>query len=251
MLQALKRVYKFTYCVLSYGHDISKKFRTFTGIRQGAASSALLFIAFIDDLVKRLEEKCEPEPMLDTLHCLLHADDTVILSTNRDLFVNKCNHMLDYFSENSLSLNLSKSGFLIINGKEEDIKCNLKLKNGMLPYKNELKYLGVKISDSGSLREDVSRYVEAKRNNVSIKFRNFCRSHFLAPQFVKMKVLNSCVSSSLTYGCETWGMKTSKIAETAFRQGLKSALSVRDCTNNEIVYIESGEWSFEIRIAKP
>ena len=110
MLQALKRIYKFTYCVLSYGHDVSTKFRTFTGIRQGAASSALLFIAFIDDLVKHLEERCEPEPMLDTLHCLLHADDTAILSTNRDLFINKCNHMLDYFKENSLSLNLSKSG---------------------------------------------------------------------------------------------------------------------------------------------
>ena len=62
--------------------------------------------------------------------------------------------------------------------------------------------------------------------------------------------MNSCVSSSLVYACETWGMKTSKTAETAFRQGLKSALSVRDCTNNEIVYIESGEWPLEIRIAK-
>ena len=65
-----------------------------------------------------------------------------------------------------------------------------------------------------------------------------------------MKVLNSCVGASITYGCETWGMSTSKIAETAFRQGLKSALSVRDCTNNEIVYIESGEWPLEIRIIK-
>ena len=250
MLQALKRIYKFTYCVLSYGHDISTKFRTFTGIRQGAASSALLFIAFIDDLVKHLEERCEPEPMLDTLHCLLHADDTAILSTNRDLFVNKCNHMLDYFTENSLSLNLSKSGYLIINGKEEDIKCNLQLNNGILPYKSELKYLGVKISDSGSLREDVNRFVQDKRSNLSIKFRNFCRKQFLAPLFVKMNVLNSCVGASITYGCETWGMSTSKIAETAFRQGLKSALSVRDCTNNEIVYIESGEWPLEIRIIK-
>ena len=47
MLQALKRVYKSTYCVLSYGQEVSRKFRTFTGIRQGAASSALLFIVFI------------------------------------------------------------------------------------------------------------------------------------------------------------------------------------------------------------
>ena len=87
MLQALKRIYKFTYCVLSYGQDFSKKFRTFTGIRQGAASSALISILFIDDLVKYLEDRCSPEPILDTLHCLLHADDTAILSTNRKLFV--------------------------------------------------------------------------------------------------------------------------------------------------------------------
>ena len=139
---------------------------------------------------------------------------------------------------------------MIINGKGDDIKCNLQLKNGFPPYKNELKYLGVKISDSGSLKEDVKRYVQDKRSSVSIKFRNFCRKNFLAPLFVKMKVLNSCVSASLVYGCETWGMSTSKIAETAFRQGLKSALSVRDCTNNEIVYIESGEWPLEMRIIK-
>ena len=99
MLQALKRICKYTCCVLSHEHGISKKFCTFTGIRQDAASSALLFIAFIDDLVKHLEERCEPETILDTLHCLLHADDTAILSTNRNLFINKCNHMLDYFAE--------------------------------------------------------------------------------------------------------------------------------------------------------
>ena len=176
-----------------------------------------VFIAFIDDLVKYLEDRCDNEPILDSLHCLLHADDTAILSTNRNLFVKKCNHMLDYFAENSLSLNLLKSGYLIINGKAADTKCNLQLINGFLPYKCELKYLGVKISDTGNLKEDVNRYVESKRSNLSIKFRNFCRMHFLAPLFVKMKVLNSCVSASLVYGCGTWGMSTLKNAETAYR----------------------------------
>ena len=76
MLQALKRVYMCTFCVLSYGNELSEKFRTFTGIRQGAASSTLLFIGFIDDLVDYLEERCTPEPFIDTLHCLLHADDS-------------------------------------------------------------------------------------------------------------------------------------------------------------------------------
>ena len=69
-------------------------------------------------------------------------------------------------------------------------------------------------------------------------------------QGFKLKVLGSCVSASLVYGCETWGTNKIKNAETAFRQGLKAALSIRDCTNNEIVYIESGEFPLEIRITK-
>ena len=125
------------------------QFRTWTGIRQGATSSTLLFIGFIDDLVDYLEEHCQPEPILDVLHCLLHADDTAIVSTNREQFVIKCNLMLDYFEANELKLNFSKCEYLIINGKEEDLKTPLELNYGALKYKSVVRYLGMRISDSG------------------------------------------------------------------------------------------------------
>ena len=51
MLQILKRLYSYTLCILTYRKEFSKDFRTFSGIRQGLASSALLFIAFVDDLI--------------------------------------------------------------------------------------------------------------------------------------------------------------------------------------------------------
>ena len=79
MLQALKRLYMYSYCILNFCNEYSNKFRTTSGIRQGAASSALLFIGFIDDLVEYLETRCEPEPFIDMLHCLLHADNTTQL----------------------------------------------------------------------------------------------------------------------------------------------------------------------------
>ena len=189
-----------------FGHQFSKKFRTFSGIRQGAASYALLFIAFINALVDYLEARCPGEPILEDLHCLLHADDTAILSTNRELFTAKCNHMLDYFDQNSLALNLSKSGYLIINGKAEDLKRGILLKNGILDYKQSITYLGVLISDCGNVKEDVLSFVTGKRSNLTVKFGNFCRKNFLAPLQVKMKVLNTCVNASITHGCETWGI---------------------------------------------
>ena len=249
MLRALKRLYIRTFCILVYGKEYSDKFRTYSGIRQGAASSALLFIAFIDDLVDYLKERCPPEDMLDLLHCLLHADDTAILSTDRDLFVDKCNHMLDYFDENSLSLNLGKSGYMIINGHKNE-KVNLLLKNGLLEYNSVMKYLGVKISDTGDIKFDIDLFVAEKRANVTIKYGNFCRKNLLAPLDIKTQVLNTCVSASLLYSCETWGASIFKNIEVLYRQGLKTAMSVRKSVNNEIVYVESGEYPLQIRIVR-
>ena len=76
------------------------------------------------------------EPLLEVMHVLLHADDTLIISTNRLLFVQKCNYMVDYFHENELRLNLGKSSYLIINGKNTDEKSTIIINNGPLEYKS-------------------------------------------------------------------------------------------------------------------
>ena len=127
MLEALKRVYLFTTCVLSTGEENSDEFRTTPGIRQGASSSIDLFM---DDLIPFLKEKCVDEPIINMMHCLLHADDTALLSTNRQLFITKCNFMLNFFKDNSLSLNFKKSSFMIINPKNEDTRYDIELENG-------------------------------------------------------------------------------------------------------------------------
>ena len=105
MLQALKRVYSVTSCILTFGSQVSNVFRTYTGIRQGAPSSVHLFIIFMDELIDYLKQHCVEEQIIGAMHCLLHADDTALVSTERALFVTKCNLMLRYFQENSLSLN--------------------------------------------------------------------------------------------------------------------------------------------------
>ena len=94
-------------------------------------------------------------------------------------------------------------------------------------------YLGVFLSDSGSLMNDVKLYIDYKRANVSIKFTNFCKNI--------LEVLDKCVSSVFSYVCETWGRCIGDV-EPCYRSGLKTALNVRVNHNDEIVYIESGKW---------
>ena len=250
MLNALKSIYSNTSCILNMKGKYSSEFPTESGIRQGASSSSLLFILFINDLIDYIRNKCDPEPLIESLHCLLHADDTLIISTSRTLFTKKCNLMNDYFKDNQLKLNIGKSGYLVINGKKEDEKCQLELNKGQLKYKSEITYLGVIISDSGNLRQDIISLVAEKRSNVTIKFNNFCGKNFLAPLNVKLKVLQSCVVSSLLYSCETWSQFTPTNIEVAYRIGIKTALNIRYSCCNEVLYIESGLYPLECEIKK-
>ena len=239
MLSVLKMIYSNTTCILSFFGETSQLINMYTGIRQGAPSSVLLFLIFIDDLILYLKSKCSIELIIHDMHCLLHADDTAIISTERKKFIEKCNYMLLYFQDNKLGLNYDKSGYLIFNAKTNDLKINIQLNNGWLKYKKSMKYLGNFICDNGGINTAIELYLEEKRSNVTIKFANFCMKNIFAPLDIKKIVLKACVCSSLTYGSETWGEFNENKLETIYRSAIKTMLNIRQNTNNEIVYIES------------
>ena len=103
MLFALKQLYLYSICVIKFQGELSDSFRMYRGVRQGAASSVLFFIAFMDDLFEHLESKCSIEGFLQDIHVLIHADDTIILSTSRTQFIQKCNETINFFSKNKLN----------------------------------------------------------------------------------------------------------------------------------------------------
>ena len=247
MLHALKQVYSFSVCVLKFQSELSGTVVMKRGVRQGAASSVLLFNAYIDGLFAHLESKCKVEEILLTIHALIHADDTIILSTERSTFIKKCNETISFFNAHKLNLNLAKSCYLVINPLNADDRRNLILDSGVLKYRKKIEYLGVIISDTASIKEDVKSFIHVKRPNISIKFSNFCKMNRNAPLDVKLNVLDTCVASALTYGSETWGT-FSKEADTANRCGLKTALGVRHSTNTEIVHIETGKFPLHCKI---
>ena len=113
------------------------------GVRQGAASSVLLFIAYMDGLFQHLEEMCSLEAFIGNIHTLIHTDDTIILSMDRLKFIYECNELVNFFDLNGLKLNLGTSAYLIINLKENESKKSIVLKSGALVYKSTIEYLGV------------------------------------------------------------------------------------------------------------
>ena len=130
------------------------------------------------------------------------------------------------------------------------MKVSIELSNGYLKYKSEIVYLGVIFSDTGRIYNDVKLFIQEKRSDIVIKYSNFCAKNYLAPLKVKLTVLQSCVMSSLSYSCETWTEALPPELETVYRMGIKSALSVRFNTCNEVAYIESGTYPAVCSIKK-
>ncbi len=240
MLEALKRIYSSTHCILQFMGQISEQFQTFCGIKQGAHSSVLLFIVFMDGAINYLKTKCEPETILNDLHCLLHADDTVIISTNKEAFATKCNHLIDYFTTNKLKLNMGKSAYMIINPNKQDNKDPLRLAAGLISYRSIYTYLGVPITDNGSIPYDLKEHIKIRRPNVMVKLTKFLQSNINCPITIKLKILKACVCSSLLYGCEAWGAASITNLETIYRKTIKMTLGVRNNIPNDIITCETG-----------
>ena len=140
--------------------------------------------------------------MYDRLHILIHADDANLFATTRHLMIQKIEHVLEYCDLNSIILQASKCWFTVINGISED-KESLQIVN-MEPIKfaEHLEILGSHISSS--LKRDLELHFDKRFKNV-IKYFNYIKANRLAPVSVKLKVMRSCVMSTLLYNCEAFG----------------------------------------------
>ena len=125
----------------------------------------------MDDLLTYLKDHCTTAETLNDIHAIIHADDTILLSTDRDKFIIKCNKATNFITINRLKVNFGKSSFVVINSKGIRDQMNIKIDNGILKCVHDFVYLGVIISDTGSVKEDVKRYLDRKRANVMIKSR--------------------------------------------------------------------------------
>ena len=207
------------------------------GIKQGLPLSPWLFLFYINDIFDMFEGIYGTSDFMNTLHLLIHADDTIIIGTSRKSVESKVRTLVQYCKKNHINLELSKCEFIVINGDLED-KANFVLPNGIIKNVLYVTLLGSQISCTGKLKYDLNLHMQKRFHAVS-KFYNFLRSNKLAPISVKLKVLDACVCSVLLHNCETFADKIPGDLKTMYISLIKSSLGVRKNTPNLLVLLES------------
>ena len=127
MLAAMVAMYSVTQSVIG-----SVLITTTLGVRQGSPTSCLLFIIYINDLIKLVKEGMGIDGFLSWLHILVLMDDTVLLATTRNSIIKKTQILQNYCSEYGMKVNESKTKFFVLNGAngDEEPLCvgNLRIK---------------------------------------------------------------------------------------------------------------------------
>lgn len=66
-------------------------------VRQGSPTSCILFMLYVNDLIKLIKENCPDDGFLKRLHLLILMDDTVLLSATRTRMKEKLSLMKQYY----------------------------------------------------------------------------------------------------------------------------------------------------------
>ena len=162
------------------------------GVPQGTILGPLLFTLYVND-------------MSDYIQCnyTQYADDTLLYTAEKQLedailkLSQNCNKIIDYFNMHKLTVNVSKTNFLIIPpSKKSMIENNIiTIQDKAIEPKKEIKYLGVYIDQFFNYDTQVKNIVGKMAMGIqSIKYLTT-----YIPQKARLQLLHALVICHLNY----------------------------------------------------
>ena len=169
------------------------------GVPQGSVLGPLLFIIYTNDLPDILQMSTS----------ILFADDTTIYqsSTNiPDLYSNmniELNNLTDWFGANKLSLNISKTNYMLFSNVLANNSNNMELKlgNTIISKCNNVKFLGVYIDSKLKWDEHINR----TKLKISKSFFALNKTKHILPRKNLISLYYTLVYPHLMYGITLWG----------------------------------------------
>jgi len=191
--------YSKSYVKVKWKDKLSESFQVSAGVRQGGVLSPFLFAIYIEDIVselKREKKGCIVNGVY--LGCFLYADDILLLSQSvscMQIMLNICTKQSKCLD---LKFNVVKSVVMRI-GNRFNIKCcDVILDGQILPYAEEIKYLGIFIKKG--------RFFDRSLTSMKIKFYRCFNAIYSKSSYASEEVIISLFKSYclpiVTYACE-------------------------------------------------
>jgi len=214
------------------------------GLRQGCVLSPLLFLIFINDLIRELNDSNLGVAIGNgKLSNLTFADDIALVANNsRDLQA-LVRIAESYARKWNFAFNTKKCKVLVFNRK--GAQSTIILDNDSLEVVREYKYLGVWLDDKLNWKTHKT-YILAKAKKRAYTIFGFGINKLL-PVKTCVNLWEVLVRPILEYAGEVWGEGPWEEADKLQREVAKTILNAPTRTANEAVLGDLGWWELKAR----
>ena len=146
----------------------------------------------------------DPNDPYDELRFVYFAEDTTVFASDSDInnvhatVNNELVGVDNWLKANRLSLNVSKTSYMIISKKKNEI--GIRIRDSILTKISTVKFLGVTLDENLTVHDHVKNVTSKIFQSVGVMRRLHCQ----LPADVMVKLYYSLVYSHLTYALLAW-----------------------------------------------
>ena len=219
----IKSMYSSSQGFIKLDGKLSQAFRILKGTEQGHPLSPELFKVYfkeLSDLLNAASVNCPSLAGTLVTH-LAWADDLVVLTLDTESLQKQLIIIENYCNEWGLEINISKTKFMVMNGKLPP-QPNWRPVIGGDPINivSSYCYLGVIVSSNGKFTQAVNSLYR-KGLGAYFSLRNTVDRRFIDPTCFD-KLFNTLIRPILSYGCQVWcpSLPVVKSITAGFRRNL-------------------------------
>ena len=209
LLRAIASLYADCKCCVRINGQLSELFDVNCGLKQGCVLSPLLFIVYMDNIIKKTvlsDEHSEHGIVFKhwrrCITNLLFADDIVLTAESEQGLQVMVSSLNKACLEAGMKINVSKSEVLV--AARNPVKCAILCGTKFLEQVDEFKYLGVLFTSTGKIETEIETRVRKAGQMLGV-VRGLAKAKI--SQEAKLAIYKTVFRPILTYGCERWSRR--------------------------------------------
>lgn len=238
MVKMIDSIYTKTNFTVWTGEELSDKFDTASGVKQGCLLSPTLFSLYLNDLHGFIDGGVNIENL--NIRLLLYADDIVVLAEDIKTMQKMIKNLEIYCKTWNLEVNLSKSEMVIFRKGGRISKNEQFIFNGEpIRITSEYTYLGVTLTPKMCFSKHLEKRNASAKNNINTTWNNFLGKKEISLK-AKWNLFQSVCRAIQSYGAQIWGFTLFEEVDKLQRFFLKKVLKLPTFTPTYVLMLETG-----------